>query len=488
MGIIKKNKPLKVIVPFRTKITLIIFGLFLCLVLIETGLRLGGFLFLSAREYRNMQSIKEKGTYRIICLGESTTTGQYPRFLEEALNQGDAGVRFSVIDKGISGIRTSAILSQVEYHLDNYNPDMVVTMMGINDNARHIPFEKDTTSKVILLMRSLKVYKLIRLLWLHILTKAEEIGTHKLNIEKHPFKENSAKLMHAEPIPYEDLLKKALELNPEDDRAYTQLVQIYRKQEKRSEAEVLLRKAIELNPENDWAYTQLGWIYREHGKRSEAEVLLRKAIELNPENEWAYAELGRIYFEQGKLPEAETLFKKAIELNPENDWVYTELGRIYFERGKLSEAIGLLKKAIEFNPENDWAHSTLVVLNEEAGKPELAIEYAKKTNELRSRYYNYTVAGNYLKLKEILDKRGIRLVCVQYPMRNIEPLKNIFRQDEGIVFVDNESIFKQAIQRAGRKEYFVDMFGGDFGHCTEKGNQLLAQNIADTILKEVFHE
>jgi hypothetical protein len=34
----------------------------------------------------------------------------------------------------------------------------------------------------------------------------------------------------------------------------------------------------------------------------------------------------------------------------------------------------------------------------------------------------------------------------------------------------------------------VDMFGGDFGHCTEKGNQLLAQNIADTILKEVFHE
>jgi len=31
-----------------------------------------------------------------------------------------------------------------------------------------------------------------------------------------------------------------------------------------------------------------------------------------------------------------------------------------------------------------------------------------------------------------------------------------------------------------------DMFGGDFGHCTQKGNKLLAGNIADVILKEVF--
>jgi len=32
------------------------------------------------------------------------------------------------------------------------------------------------------------------------------------------------------------------------------------------------------------------------------------------------------------------------------------------------------------------------------------------------------------------------------------------------------------------------MFGGDFGHCTPKGNRLLATNIADVILKEVFHK
>lgn len=52
--------------------------------------------------------------------------------------------------------------------------------------------------------------------------------------------------------------------------------------------------------------------------------------------------------------------------------------------------------------------------------------------------------------------------------------------------MDNEAIFKKAIFRDGYKEYFRDMFAGDFGHCTVKGNNLLAKNIADVILKELF--
>jgi hypothetical protein len=66
------------------------------------------------------------------------------------------------------------------------------------------------------------------------------------------------------------------------------------------------------------------------------------------------------------------------------------------------------------------------------------------------------------------------------------PLKRIFERDKDIVFVDNEGIFKEALKKAGYKEYFRDMFAGDFGHCTQKGNALLAENIADVILREVF--
>ncbi|MCX5702370.1 MAG: hypothetical protein NTW64_05310, partial [Candidatus Omnitrophica bacterium] len=87
-----KDKPIQPGIPLKQKITLLLFGLSLCIVLLEAGLRLGGFIILSLQEYRNNLSIRQKGAYRIICLGESTTQNQYPPFLEEILNQRNIGI------------------------------------------------------------------------------------------------------------------------------------------------------------------------------------------------------------------------------------------------------------------------------------------------------------------------------------------------------------------------------------------------------------
>src|SRR5512136_222579 len=99
----QRNNPVKTSPTLRTKIALIIFGLFLFFVLLETGLRMGGFIILSLQELRSVASLKHRGEYRIICLGESTTFGQYPSFLEEALNRYNINIKFSVIDKGVPG-------------------------------------------------------------------------------------------------------------------------------------------------------------------------------------------------------------------------------------------------------------------------------------------------------------------------------------------------------------------------------------------------
>jgi hypothetical protein len=77
---------------------------------------------------------------------------------------------------------------------------------------------------------------------------------------------------------------------------------------------------------------------------------------------------------------------------------------------------------------------------------------------------------------------------MKHHTRNVGPVKKMFKGEEGVIFVDNENIFIEAVKKTGFKEIFADMFGGDFGHCTQKGNQLLAANIADVILKEVFHK
>jgi hypothetical protein len=95
---------------------------------------------------------------------------------------------------------------------------------------------------------------------------------------------------------------------------------------------------------------------------------------------------------------------------------------------------------------------------------------------------------NYNKLKTIVMNQGIQLVCVQYPMRNILPLKKVLELNDGIFFVDNEKIFKDAVAHESYEAYFVDNFAGDFGHCTDKGNQLLVKNSARTILKAYFNK
>ena len=146
-------------------------GLFLCAVFLEIGLRVGGFIFLSIQEYRNRISLRQKGSYRIMCLGESTTDNAYPTQLQRTLNQRNIGIRFSVINKGVSGTDTEVILSRLEYNLDKYNPDMVIAMMGANDSDSVMSYEGILPKKNTRCLNSLRTYQLVKLIKLHIINK-----------------------------------------------------------------------------------------------------------------------------------------------------------------------------------------------------------------------------------------------------------------------------------------------------------------------------
>ncbi|MDD5080214.1 MAG: tetratricopeptide repeat protein [Candidatus Omnitrophica bacterium] len=285
----------------------------------------------------------------------------------------------------------------------------------------------------------------------------------------------------------EAVFKKAIELAPQDYWPYVEIGRFYLKQDRFAEADAAFKKASGLNPGNDWPYIGLGQSYHAQGRLPDAEALFRKAIELDPGNKWAYIGMKKVYAQQSRHFEPVALFKKAIESNPQEAWPYFELGLVYRSGGRLYAAEPLLKKALELDPANDMTSRALKLLYIEMGDLRLAMEYEKKADELRAGYYPQVVIENYRKLKAALDKRGITYVCAQYPMRSIEPLKKIFRgEDGGVIFADNQAAFQEALKKKGYDEYFTDMFGGDFGHCTPEGNRLLAENIADVILDKVF--
>ena len=154
------------------KTIVVLSGLILSLVLLEAGLRLSGFILSSMQESENLRSIKQKGVYRILCLGESTTYKQYPHLLEQVLNQRNIGVRFSVIDKGRPGINTLFILRRVESYLAEYHPDMVVAMMGIND--RGIKYYQDISEVDAWIFQHCRIYRFGRILYTHFLKKLQK--------------------------------------------------------------------------------------------------------------------------------------------------------------------------------------------------------------------------------------------------------------------------------------------------------------------------
>jgi len=239
----------------KQKIALILFGLFLCTVLLETGLRIGGFIILSLQEYKNKISLKKNG-YRILCLGESTTQGGYCKQLNLILNDIDSTRRFSVINKGIGGTNTGIIVTRLESYLEKYKPDIVITMMGIND--KHISVKdvvgdifKEKEDERIYNVDALRIYKLFKLLKLHINEKIKEIGYK----EAESFGENETK---------EEIIDESKSLK---------------------ETEEMLKKAIEINPINEVGYFKLGWLYKEQMKYKESEEMFKKAWEINPENE-----------------------------------------------------------------------------------------------------------------------------------------------------------------------------------------------------------
>jgi tetratricopeptide (TPR) repeat protein len=226
-----------------------------------------------------------------------------------------------------------------------------------------------------------------------------------------------------------------------------------------AETEALFKKAIAINPTESRAYFRLGCLYQIEARYHEAEQTWIKGLEKNPGNYYISSKLLQLYTQEKRSQEAEKIFQRTFSTDAKNYEIYLELG----DHSRVDA----------HSPDTD---------DKLKGKLPSEIKgYIKLTD--RMAIYQKATIDNYRNLRTILLDRGVKLIVVQYPCRSIEPLKHIFENKEGIIFVDNENSFKDALKHGDYKEYFNDCFAGDFGHCTRKGNRLLADNIAKAIIQ-----
>ena len=422
------------------------------MILLELGLWLAGFTYLFFQEQENKLAIMKKDTYKILCLGESTTHGQYPHFLEEILNEKNKKIKFSVIDKGLGGANTTHILSRLKKDLNDYQPDMVVAMMGINDGPGNLPYTDKGFFR-----KYLKSYKLLTIL-----------------IENINYKINS--------IVNYNRFKSNLNFKNTDQNTMNAINSYYN--EDFNTTKSISRKLLEKCKEDSNLYLVLADIYKRTGDNVNAEKMLIKSLEKDPSNTHNYYEISRFYLDSGNYSKALEYSNTAISKGDDSPWTYNQIAHIYLYLKRYDESIAFMKKAIQADPNNDLFYSALGKIYLSSGKKKLAHHYLDCGARIRLKYYNSVLCNNYRLLVREVISRKIKMVCMQYPNRSIEPLKMMLEQNNSIIFVENKDNFVFALSNFNTYEdLFRDSWAGDFGHCTAKGNEIIAKNLANKIIE-----
>lgn len=254
----------------------------------------------------------------------------------------------------------------------------------------------------------------------------------------------------------EEVLRKALELNPGDYPTVVYLGQVSASKHDFRGSLPYAQKAIEVKPEQSYAYGVLGDDYAELGEYDKAEKAykfmltlrpsfysysrisymeelrgnIQKAIEAmenairqgrvyairyNQSTEnvaWAQFMLGELYFKTGNLKKADEQYKASLKSYDNYYYALAGMGKVRAEEKNYGEAIDLYKKAIGIIPLPLFVSSLGDVYKktgkiEEAKKQYDLVEYIGLLSKINKIIYNRDLALFYadhdMKLDEALD-------------------------------------------------------------------------------------
>jgi len=443
------------------KVLLLIIGILFAFVIIELTLQILSFSYSLIKDNQNKNYLKTKNNIVILCLGESTTDGQWPRFLPEELSTEIPDKKFVVIDKGVRATNTSVILKNLPQYIQEYNPDIIISMMGINDGS----------SDVIKLKQFyFKTSKLIYLIKQHLLSK--KIQQDKL-LSKFDFGFDLSIKCYNENR-YDEgikILTKMLEDFPEESIKIIKML-----------ARMYVNRAYVKGYDTKEGVKDI--------KKAEEYVLF--AIEKDK-----YFDINLTLFVLSKAENIDKLkelfpiddIEKFKEIYAKDPWGFIShvkclmdlkmydlvkvIDYVSYDNSNINEDVVYKDRIIGSNA------SSLIGEN----NFKQAEKYFKIQKQILLNNHLRITVDNYKKLHNICKSNNIKLMAMQYPLRPVEALKIIFDDKSDVSFIDNESLFKNILKEKKMNEIFVDLFAGDFGHCTDFGNKIIAKNVAKSVKK-----
>jgi len=158
---------------------------------------------------------------------------------------------------------------------------------------------------------------------------------------------------------FEKKLVEGLAIDPDNLEFNQMLADLYFTLGNYTKSLTLLKKVIDMEPQDHKAIWQIGEIYLSKGEFETAELLIEKAIDLKPSNPKYYISMVEIYYNTERKDIAVETLEKVVKLRPANVPYLNALADLYLELGDTESAQRYYFRVLEHEPSNVRAKAKL---------------------------------------------------------------------------------------------------------------------------------
>jgi len=282
---------------------------------------------------------------------------------------------------------------------------------------------------------------------------------------------------------YRSYLEEILQINPNDERAYSGLGLYHLNREDKDKARDSFLKAVEIRPDYV-AFLGLSRLALEEEENDKAFEYINQALALDDSSPFLYMDRGLINVELGKFGDAEDDLVTAVKLAPENPWMHMELGRLrYRVLYENEEALENFNKVIQLQEDNFFARVYRGSIYEELAQWDLAYKDMKRALEINPDYYHLYDRYCYLLYTQGQYKEAIDLfkwIYERYPDEHSMALfinlsyKKMGEKQQG------KSYLEKQIRKIPRDNPFYELAR----YYISPGNDYMVNTVIQKITKE----
>ncbi len=144
-------------------------------------------------------------------------------------------------------------------------------------------------------------------------------------------------------------------------------------------AEQLLRRAVELSPNDVQIWNDLATVVRDS---QEQERCLRRCLEISPSSWEPKLNLGRLLHMTGRLPEAIALLREVVAEAPHAALAWSHLGTALSKSGEHEEATDAFERGLELDPSDLSGLFNLAIAQRRLGRHARALELCERAHAL----------------------------------------------------------------------------------------------------------